>query len=118
MHMSSLVLIKGKLVLVFKMNAPLRYKATWSESESRKFEWQWSMVSFFFKLNQFSREARLTYHLLRPKEDWNDGHGRDLEVKVCTEKEVPGNGTTILLHLYTQIPSEVAKYVCICQQKN
>ena len=64
-----LVLIKGKLVMVFQINAPLRYKMIWSESKSKKFDCQLIFVSFLFKLNQLSREAKLTCPLLRPQED-------------------------------------------------
>ena len=60
-----LVSIKGKLVLVLKTNASLRYNA--SLSESGKFYCQWTVVLFLFKLNQFSLETRLTCPLLRPK---------------------------------------------------
>ena len=60
------VFLKGKLEGVLK-SAPLCYKTTWSES--RKIDCQWSLASFILKLNQFSREARLTCPLIRPKED-------------------------------------------------
>ena len=47
-----LVLIKGKLAMACKINAPIRYKMTWSESESRKFvNERWSR--FFSNLTSF-----------------------------------------------------------------
>ena len=59
----------GTLVIVYQKNAPLRYKTTCSESESRNCDCQWTLVSFFVKHNQFYREARLTCPLYRSTED-------------------------------------------------
>ena len=53
-------IFEGTLVLVYQKNAPLRYKTACSESESRNFDCQWTLVSFLVKHNQFYREARLT----------------------------------------------------------
>ena len=43
------VIIEGTLVIVYEINGPLWYKTTCCESESRKFECQWTLVSFFCK---------------------------------------------------------------------
>ena len=62
-------IFEGTLVIVYQKNAPLRYKTTCSESESRNFDCQWTLVSFLVKHNQFYREARLTCPLYRSTED-------------------------------------------------
>ena len=56
-------------MIVYQKNAPLSYKTTCSESESRNFDCQWTLVSFLVKHNQFYREARLTCPLYRSTED-------------------------------------------------
>ena len=62
-------IFEGTLVIVYQKNAQLRYKTTCSESESRNFDCQWTLVSFLVKHNQFYREARLTCPLYRLTED-------------------------------------------------
>ena len=62
-------IFEGTLVIVYQKNAPLRYNTTCSESESRNFDCQWTLVSFLVKHNQFYREARLTCPLYRSTED-------------------------------------------------
>ena len=57
------------IVYQINANAPLWYKTTCSESESRNFDCQWTLVSFLVKHNQFYREARLTCPLCRSTED-------------------------------------------------
>ena len=54
---------------VYQKNAPLSYKPTCSESESRNFDCQWTLVSFLVKHNQFYRETKLTCPLYRSTED-------------------------------------------------
>ena len=44
-------IFEGTLVIVYQENAPLRYKTTCSESESRNFDCQWTLVSFLVKHN-------------------------------------------------------------------
>ena len=39
-------IIDGTLVIVYQINAPLWYKTTRSESDSRNFDCQWTLVSF------------------------------------------------------------------------
>ena len=57
-------------MIVYQKNAPLRYKkTTCSESESRHFDCQLTLVSFLVKDNQFYGEARLTCPLYRSTED-------------------------------------------------
>ena len=56
-------------MIVYQTNAPLRYKITCSESESRNFDCQLTLVSILVKHNQFYREARLTCPLYRSTED-------------------------------------------------
>ena len=62
-------IFEGTLVIVYQKNAPLRYKTTFSESECRNFDCQWTLVSFVVKRNQFYREARLTCPLYVSTED-------------------------------------------------
>ena len=69
MHISSRAIVEGTLVIVYQKNAPLRYKTTRSESESRNFDCQSTLVSFLVKDNKFYREARLTCPLYRSTED-------------------------------------------------
>ena len=72
-----IVLAKGIPYLKFESqpsfnhqkNAALRHKTTCSESESRNFDCQWTLVSILVKLNQFYREARLTCPLYMSTED-------------------------------------------------
>ena len=59
----------SKVVILLQINAPLWYKMTWSESESKHCVCQWTLVSFLFKHDQFSRESRLTWPLWRKKEE-------------------------------------------------
>ena len=73
-------IFEGTLVIVYQKNAPLRYKTTCSESESRNFDCQWTLVSFLVKHNQFYREARLTCPLYRSTED--------LCIGICVFKRV------------------------------
>ena len=40
---------RGKLVIVYRINAPLWYKPICNESESRIFGCQWTLVSFLMK---------------------------------------------------------------------
>ena len=56
-------------MIVYQKNAPLRYKTTFSESESRNVDCHWTLVSFLVKHNQFFREARLTCPLYRSAEE-------------------------------------------------
>ena len=56
-------------MIFYQKNAPLGYKTTCSERESRNFDCQWTLVSFLVKRNQFYREARLTCPLYRSTED-------------------------------------------------
>ena len=62
-------IFEGTLVIVYQKNAPLGYKIICSESESRKFDCQWTLVSFLVKHNQFYREAKLICSLYRSTED-------------------------------------------------
>ena len=62
-------IIEGTLVIVYQIHAQLWYKTTCSESESRNFDCQWTLVTFLVKHNHFYREARLTCPLYRPSED-------------------------------------------------
>ena len=62
-------IIEGKLLIVYQKNAPLWNKTACSESESRNFDFQWSLVSFLIKHYRFYREARLTCPLNRSTDD-------------------------------------------------
>ena len=72
-------------MIVYQKNAPLRYKTTCSESESRNFDCQRTLVSFLVKHNQFYREARLTCPLYRSTED--------ICIDICAIKRVSTCGT-------------------------
>ena len=56
-------------MVVYQINAPLWYKRTCRESESRNFDCQWTLVSFRVKQHLFYQEATLTCPLYRLTED-------------------------------------------------
>ena len=70
---SQKTLFGGTWVIVYQKNATLRNKTTCSESESRNFDCQWTLVSFLVNHNQFYQEARLTCPLYRSTGDKSIG---------------------------------------------
>ena len=74
---------RATLVIVYQKNAPLRYKTTCSESESRNFDCQWTLVSFLVKHNKFYQEARLNLPFMQ----FNRIHMyRYLCIKTCFQR--------------------------------